>query len=199
MSDNQNILQIDTGAELQKIIRQLDSIPDQLKAPSVLASALNATANEMRRTMGKKARKRYAITDDRILKEKKRGGMFTEKASGQDLEARLISKGALVEAMAYMTRKNEGATAAMLKVLNESQLTALEVDGRKAFETTFDSGHAAIVRRLGKDRLPIYPLLSPAVPNLYGVIYGNEEMDYYAILQKHIRRQVDRVLERRAA
>ena len=55
------------------------------------------------------------------------------------------------------------------------------------------------VRRLGKDRLPIYPLLSPAVPNLYGVIYENAEMDYYAILQKHIRRQVDRVLERRAA
>lgn len=199
MSDNQHILQIDTDAELQKIIHQLDSIPDQLKAPSVLASALNATANEMRRKMGKKARKRYAITDDRILTEKKRGGMFTEKASGQDLEARLISKGALVEAMAYMTRKNEGATAAMLKVLNESQLTALEVDGRKAFETTFDSGHAAIVRRLGKDRLPIYQLLSPAVPNLYGVIYENAEMDYYAILQKHIRRQVERTLERSAA
>ena len=65
MSEHQNILQIDTDAELQKIIRQLDSIPDQLKAPSVLASALNATANEMRRTMGKKARKRYAITEDR--------------------------------------------------------------------------------------------------------------------------------------
>ena len=199
MSENQHILQIDTDAELQKIIRQLDSVPDQLKAPSVLASALNATANEMRRQMGKKARKRYAVTDDRILTEKKRGGMFTEKASGQDLEARLISKGALVEAMAYMTRKNEGATAAMLKVLNESQLTALEVDGRKAFETTFDSGHTAIVRRLGKERLPVYQLMSPAVPNLYGVIYGNEEMDYYAILQKHIKRQVERTLERSAA
>ena len=49
MSEHQNILQIDTDAELQKIIRQLDSIPDQLKAPSVLASALNATANEMKR------------------------------------------------------------------------------------------------------------------------------------------------------
>lgn len=82
MSEHQNILQIDTDAELQKIIRQLDSIPDQLKAPSVLASALNATANEMKRTMGKKARKRYAITDDRILKEKKRGGMFLERATG---------------------------------------------------------------------------------------------------------------------
>ena len=199
MSENQHILQIDTDAELQKIIRQLDSVPEQLKAPSVLAFALNATANEMRRKMGKKARKRYAVTDDRILTEKKRGGMFTEKASGQDLEARLISKGALVEAMAYMTRKNEGATAAMLKVLNESQLTALEVDGRKAFETTFDSGHTAIVQRRGKERLPVKKLLAPAVPFLYGKSYEEAEMDYYAILQKHIQRQVERTLERRAA
>ncbi len=199
MSEHQNILQIDTDVELQKIIRQLDSIPDQLKAPSVLASALNATANEMRRTMGKKARKRYAITDDRILKEKKRGGMFLERATGDTLEAGLLSKGAMVEAMAYMTRRNTDTTAAMLKVLNESQLTALEVGGRKAFETTFDSGHTAIVRRLGENRLPIYQLMSPAVPLLYGKSYEEAEMDYYAILQKHIRRQIERTLERKAA
>ena len=199
MSEHQNILQIDTDVELQNIIRQLDSIPNQLKAPSVLASALNATANEMRRTMGKKARKRYAITDDRILKEKKRGGMFLERATGDTLEAGLLSKGAMVEAMAYMTRRNTDTTAAMLKVLNESQLTALEVGGRKAFETTFDSGHTAIVRRLGENRLPIYPLMSPAVPLLYGKSYEEAEMDYYAILQKHIQRQVERTLERRAA
>ena len=199
MSEHQNILQIDTDVELQKIIRQLDSIPDQLKAPSVLASALNATANEMRRTMVKKARIRYAITDDRILKEKKRGGMFLERATGDTLEAGLLSKGAMVEAMAYMTRRNTDTTAAMLKVLNESQLTALEVGGRKAFETTFDSGHTAIVRRLGENRLPIYPLMSPAVPLLYGKSYEEAEMDYYAILQKHIRRQIERTLERKAA
>ena len=190
MSEHQNILQIDTDAELQKIIRQLDSIPDQLKAPSVLASALNATANEMKRTMGKKARKRYAITD---------GGMFLERATGGTLEAGLLSKGTMVDVMAYMTRRNTKTTAAMLKVLNESQLTALEVDGRKAFETTFKSGHTAIVQRRGKERLPVKKLLAPAVPFLYGKSYEEAEMDYYAILQKHIQRQVERTLERRAA
>ena len=101
--------------------------------------------------------------------------------------------------MAYMTRRNEGATAAMLKVLNESSMTALEVDGRKAFEATFKSGHTAIVQRRGKERLPIKKLLAPAVPFLYGKSYEEAEMDYYAILQKHIQRQVDRMLERRAA
>lgn len=199
MSEYQNILQIDTDAELQKIMRQLNSLPDQLKAPSVLATALNATANEMKRAMGKKARKKYAITDDRILKERKRGGMFLERATGTTLEAGLISKGAMVDVMAYMTQKNAGTTAAMLKVLNESSMTALEVNGRKAFETTFKSGHTAIVQRRGPERLPVKKLLAPAVPFLYGKSYEEAEMDYYAILQKHIQRQVEKVMERRAA
>ena len=47
MSDTQTILQIDTQAEIEKIIRQLDTMPNKLKAPSVLASAINATANEL--------------------------------------------------------------------------------------------------------------------------------------------------------
>lgn len=199
MSEYQNILQIDTDAELKKIMRQLNSLPDQLKAPSVLATALNATANEMKRTMGKKTRKKYAITDDRILQERKRGGMFLERATGTTLEASLISKGTMVDVMAYMTQRNAGTTAAMLKVLNESNMTALEVNGRKAFETTFKSGHTAIVQRRGPDRLPVKKLLAPAVPFLYGKSYEEAEMDYYAILQKHIQRQVEKVMERRAA
>ena len=199
MSEHQIFCRSTQTQNCKKLFASLDSIPDQLKAPSVLASALNATANEMKRTMGKKARKRYAITDDRILKEKKRGGMFLERATGGTLEAGLLSKGTMVDVMAYMTRRNTKTTAAMLKVLNESQLTALEVDGRKAFETTFKSGHTAIVQRRGKERLPVKKLLAPAVPFLYGKSYEEAEMDYYAILQKHIRQQVDRVLERRAA
>ena len=166
MSDTQTILQIDTQAEIEKIIRQLDTLPNKLKAPSVLASAINATANEMKKKIGQRARKRYAISD--------RGGM--------------------VESMAYMTRKNTETTAAMLKVLNESAMTALEVDGRKAFQTTFQSGHTAIVQRVGRSRLPVRSLMAPAVPMLYGKSYEEAELDYYAILQRHIQREVERAL-----
>lgn len=192
-------LEIDVDREVEKIIRQLNSLPDQIKAPGVLAEALNMTANEMKRKLGQKARKKYAITDDRILKEKKRGGMFLERATGNDPVAALRSKGTMVDVMAYMTRRNEGPTAAMLKVLNESSMTALEIGGRKAFEATFKSGHTAIVQRRGKERLPVKKLLAPAAPHLYGKSYEEAEMDYYAILQKHIQRQVERTLERRAA
>ena len=194
MSENGAVLQIDIDREIQKILRQLNDLPNQLKAPDVLARALNLTANEMKRKMGQRARKRYAITDDRILKEKSRGAMYLEKATGTDPAATLISRGGMLDVMAYMTRKNDSATAAMLKVLNDSQLTALELNGRKAFETTFKSGHTAIVQRQTADRLPVKKLLAPAVPHLYGKSYEEAEMDYYAILQKHIQKQVEKVL-----
>ena len=198
MSENGAILQIDVDGEIQKIVRQLNDLPTQLKAPTVLARAMNLTANEIKRKIGKQTRKRYAITDDRILKDKSRGAMYLEKATGADTAATLISRGGMLEVMAYTTRRNDSATAAMLKVLNESQLTALEVDGRKAFETTFGSGHTAIVQRRTEDRLPIKKLLAPAVPHLYGKSYEEAELDYYGILQKHIQQQVEKVLAQRA-
>ena len=198
MSENGAILQIDVDGEIQKIVRQLNDLPTQLKAPTVLARAMNLTANEIKRKIGTQTRKRYAITDDRIPKDKSRGAMYLEKATGADTAATLISRGGMLEVMAYTTRRNDSATAAMLKVLNESSLTALEVDGRKAFETTFRSGHTAIVQRRTEERLPIKKLLAPAVPHLYGKSYEEAELDYYSILQKHIQQQVEKVLAKRA-
>ena len=192
---SESVIQIDEQAEIQKIIRQLNTLPNQLKAPGVLASAINATANEMKRKIGQRTRKRYAISDKKILTDKKRGGMYLERAKGADTSATLISRGGMVEVMAYMTRRNTETTAAMLKVLNESAMTALEVDGRKAFEATFQSGHTAIVQRVGRARLPVKSLMAPAVPMLYGKTYEEATQDYYSILQKHIQREVERVLD----
>ena len=121
--------------------------------------------------------------------------MYLERAKGADPSATLISRGGMVEVMAYMTRRNTETTAAMLKVLNESAMTALEVDGRKAFEATFQSGHTAIVQRVGRARLPVKSLMAPAVPMLYGKTYEEATQDYYSILQKHIQREVERVLD----
>lgn len=192
---SESVIQIDTQAEIEKIIRQLDTLPNRLKAPSVLAAAINAAANEMKRKIGQKTRKRYAISDKKILTDRKQGGMYLERAKGSTTSAALISRGGMVEVMAYMTRQNTETTAAMLKVLNESAMTALEVDGRKAFEATFQSGHTAIVQRVGRARLPVKSLMAPAVPMLYGKTYEEATQDYYSILQKHIQREVERVLD----
>ncbi len=208
----------DVESEIEKIIRQLHSLPDQIGAPKVLASALNMTANEMKRKLGLKVRKRYAVTDTRVLKDKNQGAMFLQKATGASTFAALISKGPMLDVMAYMTRANSDSTAAMLKVLNSSNLTALETGGRKAFVTTFESGHTAIVQRdpsgqysaQGQskraekygpyaDMTKLKKLLAPAVPFLYGKSYEEAELDFYSILQKHIQRQIERTLGRRAA
>lgn len=173
---SESVIQIDTQAEIEKIIRQLDTLPNRLKAPSVLAAAINAAANEMKRKIGQKTRKRYAISDKKILTDRKQGGMYLERAKGSTTSAALISRGGMVEVMAYMTRQNTETTAAMLKVLNESAMTALEVDGRKAFEATFQSGHTAIVQRVGRARLPVKSLMAPAVPMLYGKTYESNGM-----------------------
>lgn len=190
---SESVIQIDIQTEIEKIIQQLDTLPNRLKAPSVLAAAINAAANEMKRKIGQKTRKRYAISDKKILTDKNRGGMYLERAKGANTSATLISRGGMVEVMAYMTRKNTETTAAMLKVLNESAMTALELEGRKAFETTFRSGHTAIVQRRSSSRLPIKKLLAPAAPFLYGKSYEEAELDYYTILQKHIEKQIERV------
>ena len=91
MSENGAMLEINTQAEIEKIIRQLDTLPNRMKAPDVLASALNATANEMKRKIGQRTRKRYAINDKKILTDKKRGGMYLERAKGSATSATLIS------------------------------------------------------------------------------------------------------------
>lgn len=192
---SESVIQIDTQAEIEKIIRQLDTLPNRLKAPDVLASALNATANEMKKKIGQRTRKRYAISNKKILTDRKTGGMYTKKATGSNGEATLFSRGGMLEVMNYMTRKNTETTAAMLKILNDSPMTALEVDGRKAFEATFQSGHTAIVQRMSNARLPIKKLMAPAVPMLYGKTYEEATQDYYSILQKHIQREVERVLD----
>ena len=112
------------------------------------------------------------------------GGMLIERIRKLQVQAEITAVGT-----------NSVATAAMLKVLNESAMTALEVDGRKAFEATFQSGHTAIVQRVGRARLPVKSLMAPAVPMLYGKTYEEATQDYYSILQKHIQREVERVLD----
>ena len=211
---SESVIQIDTQAEIEKIIRQLDTLPNRLKAPDVLASALNATANEMKKKIGQRTRKRYAISNKKILTDRKMGGMYTKKATGSNGEAALFSRGGMLEVMNYMTRRNTETTAAMLKVLNESSFVGLgEKRGPKAFVATFESGHTAIVQRVpgefytrGRakreekygpkaDMTKIRKLMAPAVPMLYGKTYEEATQDYYSILQKHIQREVERVLD----
>ena len=196
----QAILKIDTDEELKKIIRQLESLPDQIAAPNVLKNALNSTARKVRAQMVKDVKKQYAITDKRALKEESRGAPQVQTASVSTLAATVRSRGPMQDIMAFMTRPNTATGAAAAKVLKSGSMKALEMGDLKAFVTTFRSGHTAIVQRRGARRLPVKKLLSPAVPHLL----GNEEVRTqaealaYDILQNEIQNRIQKINAARA-
>ena len=198
MSGRESIVQIDVDAELQKIIRQLNSLPDQIAAPDILKNALNATARKVRKQLVKDAKGQYAIKDTEVLKDEDRGAPKVLAATTANMSAAIQSRGPMQEIMTFMTRPNQGAGAAAAKVLASGGMKSLEIDGLKAFVTKFASGHVAIVQRRGPDRLPVKKLLSPAVPFMLGneAVISQAEALTYETLQAEIQKRIDKTLGR---
>lgn len=189
------ILDIDTEKELQKVIAQLNRLPDQIASPKILIGAINSTARRVRTQLLKDAKARYAVSDETVWKDQSKGApkVFTANSSG--LAATVRSIGPMQDIMAFVTEPNTETGAAAAMVLNSGTLKPLEKGDLKAFVTTFASGHTAIVQREGKSRLPVKKLLSPAVP----LMLGNEEVRAkaegiaYETLQKEIQKRIDKI------
>ncbi len=83
----------------------------------------------------------------------------------------------------------------MAQVLASGTLKDLEINGLKAFLTTFASGHRAIVQRGGPERYPVKKLLSPSVPHMLGkeAVLSRATDQTYALLQAEIQRRVDKL------
>uniref|UniRef100_A0AAU8B746 Minor tail protein n=1 Tax=Dulem virus 34 TaxID=3145752 RepID=A0AAU8B746_9CAUD len=199
MSD-QTILAIDTDAELQKIIQRLNTLPDQIASPAILKNAINSTARKVRAQLKKDTKARYAISDGKMLTDKSQGAPEVLTASVTTLAATVRSRGPMQDIMAFMTQPNTRSAAAAAKVLNSGSMKLLEVNGLKAFVTTFASGHTAIVQRKGASRLPVKKLLSPAVPHMMGNDEVREKAEglAYETLQSEIEKRIEKVLASKA-
>lgn len=181
MSD-ELLVTVDVDAELEKVMRSLQKLPDQLAAPQILQKALTSTARKTRNRLIKDTGKRYALSKPDALKAESKIETNTSENS-----ATIVSKGAMRDIMDFMTQPNSDAAAAAAQVLNSSSMSPLESNGMKAFVTRFSSGHIAIVQRQsGKkytstgasariekygskiDITKIKKLLSPAVPQMLG-------------------------------
>jgi len=186
-------LEIDTDAEIAKIMRGLNAI--NLKAPSILKNAINATARKVRTQILKDAKEKYSIKNKSDLKNEAKGGPKLYTATDATLTAEIKASGAMQDIMAFLTKPNTATGAAAAKVLNTSAYTPLEVRGLKAFVATFRSGHTAIVQREGSERLPMKKLLSPAVPIMLGnaEIQEKAEAMAYDILQTEITKRIDKI------
>lgn len=189
-----DVLVIDTDAELEKIMRRLDTLSEQLKAPDVLKRALNTTARKVRRQLAKDAAERYTLEQkNAFTKESK-----VLSANTSTLTATVLAKGPMRDIMDFMTQPNTASGAAAAKILNSASMKPLEMSkdnkNLKAFVARFRSGHTAIVQRRGAARLPVKKLLSPAVPHMM----GNEEVRERAeaLAYEELVKQIDRQIER---
>lgn len=181
MSD-ELLVTVDVDAELEKVMRSLQKLPDQLAAPQILQKALTSTARKTRNRLIKDTGKRYALSKPDVLKAESKIETNTSENS-----VTIVSKGAMRDIMDFMTQPNSDTAAAAAQVLNSSSMSPLESNGMKAFVTRFSSGHIAIVQRQsGKkytstgasariekygskiDITKIKKLLSPAVPQMLG-------------------------------
>ena len=194
------LLEIDTDAEIEKIIRQLNSLRDQIAAPNILKNALNTTARRVRTQLVKDTKKRYALVDEKALKATAKGAPKVLTATASTLSATVRSKGPMQDIMAFMTTPNSRTGAAAAKVLNSGTMAPLEKGNLKAFVTRFANGHTAIVQRKGPDRLPVKKLLSPAVPHMMGneEVRSKAEELAYSILQREIEKRIQKVNAARA-
>lgn len=214
------VLKIDTDEEIIKIIRRLDKLGDQLSAPDILARALNQTARRVRTKLKGYHKKYYAVTDPDVLKRKDYGAIQLRKASGDTVDATLLSKGPMLDLMKFMVEGGAGNAAVAAKVINSHSVKALEKGELKAFVTRFASGHIAVVQRnppklysRGRekrlsdsakagwpqpDMTKVKKLLGPAMPMMYGNIveeFGmmNDKQLVYTTLQEFIEKEIDRV------
>lgn len=214
MSERSGLIEIDTEAQIAAIIGKLNRLSNQIAAPNILKNAINATARKVRQQMVKDAAGQYAIKNKKILKQADQGAPQVYQAGVSDLTATIRSRGPMQDIMSFMTKPNTETGAAAAQVFKNGGMKPLEVDGLKAFVTTFASGHTAIVQRnppamystgqegrkqkYGEraDMTKLKKLLSPAVPHML----GNEEVQAQAeqltneILLLEIQKRIDKTL-----
>ena len=212
---SEEIIRIDMESELQRVIGQLHSLPDQISAPKLLKNALNATARKLRKQIVRDVQGEYAIKKRKVLRDKSEGGPEILTASTSNLSAAIRSRGPMQDIMTFMTRPNTATGAAAARVLSSGSLRPLEIHGLKAFVTTFSNGHVAIVQRAPPQRYSnaksrssrikrygakadmtkIRKLLSPSVPHMLDneAVRGQAEEQTYALLQAEIQKRIDQI------
>ena len=204
MSRTETLLESDVDEELQKIVQQLNRLPDQIAAPNILKNAINSTARKVRKQIIKDTRGEYAIKNAKILKDESEGAPRVLTANTSNMSAAIRSRGPMQEIMTFKTRPNQGTGAAAAQVLTSGSMKPLEMNGLKAFLATFvnknskgeRTEHTAIVQRRGRERLPLKKLMSPAVPHMLSNETVREKAAAlaYETLQGEIDKRIQKVL-----
>lgn len=175
------------------------------KTPSVLKSALNATAKEARKELANKAKKTYAVKISGFNKT-----MKIKNATVGKMEAVIKARGEAMELGQFraspfkVTNGADRPESMKGKVMTAHQMKALVKSDVKAFVVKFKSGHVAVVERVPGKKMKSNPkkeflkkLLSPSIPQMVGnekEVYGEIRPKIDQLLQENISRQIDRIL-----
>ncbi len=135
---------------------------------SVLKKAVNETAKKAEKDIINDIKENYTVKKSALKNTTK-----VKKATVKSLSATITIKSNAISAKkGYETKKNTKKIAARLKVLQESSLKKLELEGRKAFLATMKNDHTGIFQRIPgsavKGREKIKEIYGPSVPSLVG-------------------------------
>lgn len=188
-----SLLWIDTDETFTDIVSRLDKLPYEIPKERILKTALTATARQARKQLIKDNKQRYAL---------KKSGTFSREskviaAKTSKLEATVLASGPKHKLYEFTSRQNTARLAVRAKVLKESPLKALEVDNRKAFVATMESGQQGIFQRKTKSRNPIVELVSPTAADMFGRVARKPEVAelVYDMLAKEVEKRIEKALE----
>lgn len=191
---------------------QIDTIEKALSeiqkdSKTILKKAINRTAKEARKQLAKTAKETYAVKISGFNKS-----MTIKSATVSKTEAIIKSKGEALEIGKFRASPFRYANGKdrpkeiKAKVLTASSMKALVKGDTKAFVARFKSGHVAVVERNPDKKMASNPkksalkkLLSPSLPQMLGnekKIYNKIEPQIKELLQKNIKQEVERTLQR---
>lgn len=182
-------MSIDIKADgLEKAAKLLGGIPNGLEDAYRLS--LNRALTSGRAAAVKEARARYTVGAKDI-----RQTMTLEKASKQNLEARLVSRGARLKLSAYAHNPKESTTGANRK--------PVRVTMQKGKSFTVDKGFVhkkQIFARVGKKSYPIQMQFGQAVPRILDdeAIAESIQQEMQETVEKRLEHEALRILERKA-
>lgn len=179
--------------DVEVITTDLKSVEKRMKglerrAPAALQSGINRSLTEIRKTLLKHIKARYALQDKTAAKK----AIRTQRAKLSDLSGRLYISGPPIELREYKYKPGgiqgipgqRGYSVAVKKETSPVHLTR-----PKSFWTGVDAGskkHHGIFARVGSDRLPIKKLMGPSVPGVVIPLYNEKQAEYDKILEKYL-------------
>lgn len=173
-----------TIPNLDSIMRMLPSEP---KARTVLMRAINRSASAGRTQATKAVRKEYILKAGKVNASAK-----ITKASAATLMAKIEWRGTQVNIAEFKTNPKRRPT----KRLKRQMAVSVKKGKTSTYKGAYVGTSGKVFRRTSKARLPVKPVLGPAIPQLMGADKVREDIQKRTleIFKKRVDHELRRML-----